>query len=282
HSASKTKSSLANPAKSYPPPPPPAEDELLAFDVHAALFPSGSIGHLPHPEAIKALQHNAEAVIQRLLAAYAARTHALHAALAETAHQEVEIEETEMRLNDMRAQLDGMAERVLQQDGQIRALAEELDLERTKRAKTEAAASAAFAAAGRANQLQLQLQGNGGPHAGAREREQEGQEGDDASDELVMAPTPTKNTLRDKRASSSTMLTTDSGFESGDETSCQTAAAAAAASKAGPDPGPGTVISSSNSSVVDCQSIFSRTNETVASSAASTSIIHAKNLDFGR
>ncbi|KZZ94127.1 hypothetical protein AAP_02220 [Ascosphaera apis ARSEF 7405] len=208
--------------------PPPAEDELLSFDIHAALFPAGS-SDLPTPEAIKALQNNAESVINKLLSAYKVRTFALHDALREKDSQDVELEEMEMRLQHVRTQLDGMAERVLEQEGQMKALADELRIERLKKQKLEAAASAAFAAAGRANAMN-----NANPNANTHGNGN-GSSSDTEIDDL-------QKQLQAKRASSSTMFTTDSGFESGDDVS-----------------------------VADTQSIFSRNNDAISSASTITS-----------
>jgi len=110
----------------------PTDDEFLNLDITAALFPTGSMD-LPTPEAIKALQMNAESLIRQLQAAYKSRTFALHEALGKNFAQEEELEETQARLENMKFQLDGMAQRALEQDSAMKRLAEELRLEREKR-----------------------------------------------------------------------------------------------------------------------------------------------------
>ncbi|KAI5309828.1 hypothetical protein KEM55_002313, partial [Ascosphaera atra] len=145
--------------------------------------------------AVKDLQRNAEAIINKLHSAYRSRTFALHDALHDKASQADQLEETQMRVTNLRAQLDGMAERVSEQELQMQALAEELRVERYRNKKLEAAASAAFAAAGRANASPV-----------LNEVEEDLQQRQDN---------------QSKRVSNGTMFTTDSGFESGDDTDTQ-------------------------------------------------------------
>jgi hypothetical protein len=109
-----------------------ADDEFLNLDITAVLFPAGSTD-LPCPEAIKTLQINAERLIRQLQAAYRSRTLALHEALGKKSAQEEELEETQYRLENMKFQLDEMAERALEQDSAMKKVAEELRLERQKR-----------------------------------------------------------------------------------------------------------------------------------------------------
>ncbi|KAK2807904.1 hypothetical protein FQN50_005146 [Emmonsiellopsis sp. PD_5] len=116
--------------------PEPADDEFLNLDISTALFPAGS-ADLPTPEAIKNLQSNAEKVIGQLQAAYKLRTFALHTALAEKSSQGEELEETQSRLQNIKNQLNGMAEKVLEQDKTMKAMAEELKIERQKRQEEE-------------------------------------------------------------------------------------------------------------------------------------------------
>ncbi|KAL2375227.1 hypothetical protein BDBG_03734 [Blastomyces gilchristii SLH14081] len=116
--------------------PEPADDEFLNLDVSSVLFPSGSTD-LPAPEALKSLQYNAERVIGQLQAAYKLRTFALHEALAEKSSLGEELEETQSRLLNIKNQLNGMAEKVDEQDKAMKAMAEELKLERQKRQENE-------------------------------------------------------------------------------------------------------------------------------------------------
>ncbi|OJD28116.1 hypothetical protein ACJ73_00486 [Blastomyces percursus] len=116
--------------------PEPADDEFLNLDVGSVLFPSGSMD-LPAPEALKSLQYNAERVIGQLQAAYKLRTFALHEALAEKSSLGEELEETQSRLINIKNQLNGMAEKVDEQDKAMKAMAEELKLGRHKRRENE-------------------------------------------------------------------------------------------------------------------------------------------------
>ncbi|PGH10121.1 hypothetical protein AJ80_07571 [Polytolypa hystricis UAMH7299] len=112
--------------------PEPADDKFLNLDIGAALFPSGSHGP-SSPDAVKTLQDNAEKLIRELQSAYKVRTFALHEALAEKTEQGEELEETRSRLQNIKSQLDGMAEKVLEQDKAMKKLAEELKFERQRR-----------------------------------------------------------------------------------------------------------------------------------------------------
>lgn len=116
--------------------PEPADDKYLNLDVNAALFPQGSTD-LPTPEAIKTLQNNAETLIRELQMAYKSRTFALHEAIAEKTTQEEELEETRCRFQNIKSQLDGMAGKVLEQDKTMQTLMSELSDERQKRQQEE-------------------------------------------------------------------------------------------------------------------------------------------------
>ncbi|KAE8150717.1 hypothetical protein BDV25DRAFT_153895 [Aspergillus avenaceus] len=118
--------------------PEPADDELLNLDITAALFPTGS-GDLNDQEAVDVLKNNAELVIKRLQAAYKQRTFALHEALAEKSEKQEELEETRTRVGNLKVQLDGMAEKVNQQEIAMKALAEELEEERQSRQREDEA-----------------------------------------------------------------------------------------------------------------------------------------------
>jgi hypothetical protein len=112
--------------------PEPADDELLNLDIDAALFPCGKPDH-ETDEAFQNLRQNAERVIQQFQGAYKLRTFALHETLAVKQIQHEEQEESAARLKEIKYQLDAMAARVEQQDRQMRALAEELENEKRKR-----------------------------------------------------------------------------------------------------------------------------------------------------
>ncbi|EEH16666.1 hypothetical protein PABG_06753 [Paracoccidioides brasiliensis Pb03] len=116
--------------------PEPAEDEFLNLDISSVLFPANSTD-LPTAEALKTLPQNAEQVIRELHAAYKQRTFALHEALAEKSSLGEELEETQSRLQNIRNQLNKMAEKVLEQDKAIKAMADEFNLERQKQKQEE-------------------------------------------------------------------------------------------------------------------------------------------------
>ncbi|PGH13938.1 hypothetical protein AJ79_03353 [Helicocarpus griseus UAMH5409] len=118
--------------------PEPADDEFLNLDVHTILFPAGAPSFVT-PETMNTLQNNAERAIGQLQAAYKLRTFALHEALAEKSSQAEELEDTQIRLQSIKNQLNGMADKVQEQDRAIKAMAEELKLERQRRQQEEEA-----------------------------------------------------------------------------------------------------------------------------------------------
>ncbi|KAH8433123.1 uncharacterized protein LDX57_010757 [Aspergillus melleus] len=166
--------------------PEPAEDEFLNMDITAALFPPTSSGLDDH-EAFAALRNNADSVIRRLQAAYKQRTFALHEALADKNEKQEELEETRTRVGHLKVQLDGMAEKVLQQEKAVKAMAEELEQERQMRRREDEA---------RRRSVMLI------------------RSSDDESSDLGGDLQTPKRSL--KRASNAT-FTSDSGFDSGDE-----------------------------------------------------------------
>ncbi|RAL02101.1 uncharacterized protein BO80DRAFT_39512 [Aspergillus ibericus CBS 121593] len=167
--------------------PEPAQDEFLNLDINAALFPPG-FSNLEGREAFDALRHNADTVLRRLQAAYKQRTFALHEALADKNEKQEELEVTRTRIGNLKVQLDGMAEKVIQQEKAIKAMAEELEHERQLRRREEEA---------RLRSVMLVRPSDD----------------DSASDLGAELQTP-KRSL--KRASNGT-FTSDSGFDSGDE-----------------------------------------------------------------
>lgn len=163
--------------------PEPADDEFLSLDITAALFPRGSSDLNDH-EAFNALKNNAENLTRRLQAAYKQRTFALHEAMADKSEKQEELEETKTRMGNLKLQLDGMAEKVLQQDKAMKAMVEELEQEKQLRRDDEA----------RHHSIMLIKSSE-----------------DDSNDLGTDLRTPKRNL---KRASNCTL---DSGFESGDE-----------------------------------------------------------------
>jgi hypothetical protein len=167
--------------------PEPADDDLLNLDIAAALFPPTS-NSLGDQEAFDALRNNAENVIKRLQAAYKQRTFALHEALADKNKKQEELEETRTRVGNLKVQLDGMAEKVSQQEKAVQAMAEELEQERQLRQREDEA---------RLRSIRL-----------IRSSDDES-----ISDLSADLQTPKRSM---KRASNATYAS-DSGFDSGDE-----------------------------------------------------------------
>jgi hypothetical protein len=116
--------------------PEPADDEFLNLDITAALFPSGSSKEYS-PDAFAALQANAENTLRRLQAAYKQRTFALHEVLAQKTEQQEELADSRTRVQNVKTQLDGMAGKVSEQQRTIETLADELEKERQARREAE-------------------------------------------------------------------------------------------------------------------------------------------------
>lgn len=163
--------------------PEPADDEFLNLDISEALSLPDS--ETTQDEALDTLREQASTVLQRMQDAYKRRTFAMHQALADKNERQEELAETRARVDHLKIQLDGMAAKVLDQEKAMQAMAEELEQERRKR-----------------------------------------QEEDSRSRSQTMRAIPTEDDIpslvlrnpsrRGKRASHGT-LTSDSGFESGDE-----------------------------------------------------------------
>lgn len=117
--------------------PEPANDDLLNLDITAALFPPGLSG-LGDVDAFNALKDNAENLTRQLQAAYKQRTFALHEAMADKNEKQEELEETKTRMGNLKNQLDGMAEKVVQQDNAMKTMMAELEQERQLRRDDEA------------------------------------------------------------------------------------------------------------------------------------------------
>lgn len=167
--------------------PVPAEDEFLNMDVTAALFPPGS-SELDEHEAFLALRNNASNVLRNLQSAYKQRTFALHEVLADRVEKQEELEETRTRVGHLKLQLDGMAERVLQQEKAMKAMAEELEQERQLRRRDD-----------EAHRRSVML---------VRSSDDES-----ASDVGADLQAPKRSLKRNSNAT----FTSDSGFDSGDE-----------------------------------------------------------------
>lgn len=116
--------------------PEPADDEFLNLDIAEALFPPGLCNDYSR-EAFKTFQENAESVLHQIHEAYRQRTFTLHEALAEKSLQQEELEETRTRVQHIKTQLDEMAEKALEQDKAMKALSEELENERHARKRAD-------------------------------------------------------------------------------------------------------------------------------------------------
>jgi hypothetical protein len=165
-------------------PPEPADDEFLNLDISAAL----SVPTCPdatNGQSLDALREQATNVLQRMQDAYKQRTFIMHQALADRNEKLRELEETCARVDHLKMQLDGMAAKVLDQEKAMQAMAEELKQERRQRLKEESRSRTCTV------------------HASPPE--------DDIPSLVLQTPHRSG-----KRASHGT-LTSDSGFESGDE-----------------------------------------------------------------
>jgi hypothetical protein len=125
-----------SPASKKPALPEPADDEFLNLDITEALCPPGLCKDYSR-EAFKAFKENAESVLHQLHEAYRQRTFTLHQALAEKSHQQEELEETRTRVQHIKTQLDETAEKALEQDKAMKALADELEKERQARKRAD-------------------------------------------------------------------------------------------------------------------------------------------------
>ncbi|KAJ5176732.1 uncharacterized protein N7482_002609 [Penicillium canariense] len=116
-------------------PPEPADDEFLNLDIFAALSLPNS--DATSDEAFDDLRDQATTVLQRMQEAYKQRTFAMHQALADRNEKQEELEETRARVSHLKIQLDGMAAKVLDQEKAMQAMAEELEQERRMRQREE-------------------------------------------------------------------------------------------------------------------------------------------------
>ena len=175
---------LRRQAEQKPSLPEPADDEFLNLDISVAL----SVPTCPDAtseQTLDALREQATSVLQRMQDAYKQRTFVMHQALADRNEKNSELEETRARVDHLKMQLDGMAAKVLDQEKAMQAMAEELKQERRLRQKEESR---------------------------SRSRTMRGIPPEDDIPSLVLQ-TPRRG---GKRTSHGT-LTSDSGFESGDE-----------------------------------------------------------------
>ena len=112
------------------------DDELLNLDVDATLSPPAvTTPEMSHEEALNAVQSNAGSVVRRLQAAYRQRTSDLQKVLADKNDKQEEMEETRSLTNNLKVQLDGMADKVFQQEKAMKAMAETLEQDRQAHAR---------------------------------------------------------------------------------------------------------------------------------------------------
>ncbi|EFE40433.1 hypothetical protein TRV_04916 [Trichophyton verrucosum HKI 0517] len=158
-----------------------ANDKLLNLDIKSILC-HPSFADLPPEEALHSFRANAENLLREFQESYKLRTFALHGAVAEKNAQEDELEDAQSRIKNIKSQLDGMAARVVEQDKALKALTEELKAERQK--------------------YQDEIK--------TKQQQQQKQPEDAATPTRHSKGTHSKN-------SSGVTITSDSGFDSGDE-----------------------------------------------------------------
>ncbi|EZF35587.1 hypothetical protein H109_07354 [Trichophyton interdigitale MR816] len=162
--------------------PEPANDKLLNLDIKSILC-HPSFADLPPEEALHSFRANAENLLREFQEAYKLRTFALHGAVAEKNAQEDELEDAQSRIKNIKSQLDGMAARVVEQDKALKTLTEELKAERQK--------------------YQDEIK--------TKQQQQQQKQPEDAA-------TPTRDSKgTHSKNSSGVTITSDSGFDSGDE-----------------------------------------------------------------
>ncbi|KAL2128129.1 hypothetical protein VTI74DRAFT_9621 [Chaetomium olivicolor] len=119
---------------------PATDDDLFHLDIHTALFPASPTSpslsrDAFSPSAFKNLQQNALGLLAKMQAAYRKQALALRDARAEQAAQQDELEEAQLRVRHLKAQLEGMASQAQECEERVRALVEELEHERGKRGR---------------------------------------------------------------------------------------------------------------------------------------------------
>ncbi|KAF2841394.1 hypothetical protein M501DRAFT_929180 [Patellaria atrata CBS 101060] len=112
------------------------EDDLLDLNIDHELFPNGSVDPLA-PSSFHDLLDNAEKLILRLQEAYKSKCEELWDAEGEESVLEEELEEADTRARHLKIQLDDMAAKAIEQDRAMKALSDELALERLRRREEE-------------------------------------------------------------------------------------------------------------------------------------------------
>lgn len=127
-------SSLTKRLSSGPAPATPQfDDELLNMNVEAALYPAGSNGEAFSPAAYKNLQANATGLLLKMQNGLRDRTIALHEIQEERSAEKEEAEETRLRVENLKVQLESMASQAHDQEQALKQLMSELSAEREAR-----------------------------------------------------------------------------------------------------------------------------------------------------
>ncbi|KAI2639899.1 hypothetical protein GGS26DRAFT_587350 [Hypomontagnella submonticulosa] len=114
------------------------DDELCNLDIEAALFPSSPTDRDTFsPAAYKNLHVNAAGLLHKMQDAYRQRTITLQELQAERAAQKEEAEETDLRIQHFRNQLESMAAKAAQQEQAMQRLMAELQAEKRARRREE-------------------------------------------------------------------------------------------------------------------------------------------------
>lgn len=120
------------------------QDELCTLNIEAALFPStpsspaGATRDTFSPSAFKNLHINAVGLLNKMQSAYREQATTLRDLQAERSAQKDELEEAVTRAEHLKIQLEGMAQKVAEQERVMGALGAELEAERKARARAEA------------------------------------------------------------------------------------------------------------------------------------------------
>ncbi|KAK7908623.1 hypothetical protein PG985_015926 [Apiospora marii] len=127
-------SSLTKRLSSGPAPTTPQfDDELLNMNIEAALYPAGSNGEAFSPAAYKNLQANATGLLLKMQNGLRDRTIALHEIQEERSAEKEEAEETRLRVENLKVQLESMANQAHDQEAALKQLMSELTAEREAR-----------------------------------------------------------------------------------------------------------------------------------------------------
>ncbi|KKY16566.1 hypothetical protein UCRPC4_g05903 [Phaeomoniella chlamydospora] len=112
-------------------------DELVKLDINSTLFPAGSVQEFS-PAAFKNLQMNAEGALQKFQTAYTQALRTLRDVTSERNVHADELEAAQTRNEHLKLQLTDMAEKAIEQEKAMKAMAEELAFERQRRSEEEA------------------------------------------------------------------------------------------------------------------------------------------------